>query len=210
MEERSKLTSAETIAIPAVSSGSGRQYADEGRFIPGTLLGGRYRVIGLLGKGGMGEVYRATDLTLGQSVALKFLPESAAASERLLERFQGEVRVARQVSHPNVCRVYDIGEVEGEGRADATPVAALGPHPERGQLGGLHPRPDADRGRLAPGLAEVRLLVRRHVDGEQRGLPLRTTPRVRQEPEGDLGTERQVDRRVDRPGGQNDSPVSSS
>jgi predicted Ser/Thr protein kinase len=113
MEERSELTSAETIAIPAISSGSGRQYADEGRFIPGTLLGGRYRVIGLLGKGGMGEVYRATDLTLGQSVALKFLPESAAASERLLERFQGEVRVARQVSHPNVCRVYDIGEVEG-------------------------------------------------------------------------------------------------
>ena len=61
----------------------------------------------------MGEVYRATDLTLGQSVALKFLPEEAARDQRLLERFHGEVRVARQVSHPNVCRVYDIGEVEG-------------------------------------------------------------------------------------------------
>ncbi len=86
---------------------------DEGRFIPGTLLGGRYRIIGLLGKGGMGEVYRATDLTLGQAVALKFLPEALAANERFIERFQSEVRVARQVSHPNVCRVYDIGEVEG-------------------------------------------------------------------------------------------------
>src|SRR4051812_20335326 len=86
---------------------------DEGRFLPGTLLGGRYRIIALLGRGGMGEVYRATDLTLGQSVALKFLPEQAAADQRLLERFHGEVRVARQVSHPNVCRVYDIGEVEG-------------------------------------------------------------------------------------------------
>ena len=61
----------------------------------------------------MGEVYRATDLALGQSVALKFLPEEASHNQRLLERFHGEVRIARQVSHPNVCRVYDIGEAEG-------------------------------------------------------------------------------------------------
>jgi serine/threonine-protein kinase len=88
-------------------------HEDEGRFVPGTLLGGRYRIIGLLGRGGMGEVYRATDLTLGQSVALKFLPEEASRNQRLLERFHGEVRVARLVSHPNVCRVYDIGQVEG-------------------------------------------------------------------------------------------------
>src|SRR5580692_6061938 len=87
--------------------------AEEGRFVPGTLLGGRYRIIGLLGRGGMGEVYRATDLMLGQSVALKFLPPEASSNPRLLERFHGEVRVARQVSHPNVCRVYDIGELEG-------------------------------------------------------------------------------------------------
>src|SRR5579884_1149450 len=86
---------------------------DEGRFIPGTLIAGRYRVIALLGRGGMGEVYRATDLTLGQSVALKFLPDEAAGNMRLLERFHNEVRIARQVSHPNVCRVYDIGEFEG-------------------------------------------------------------------------------------------------
>jgi serine/threonine-protein kinase len=86
---------------------------EEGRFVPGTLLGGRYRILTLLGRGGMGEVYRAMDLTLGQSVALKFLPEEAANNQRLLERFHGEVRVARLVSHPNVCRVYDIGQIEG-------------------------------------------------------------------------------------------------
>ena len=86
---------------------------DEGRFLPGTLIAGRYRITTLLGRGGMGEVYRATDLTLAQSVALKFLPESAAGNLRLLERFHNEVRVARQVSHPNVCRVYDIGEADG-------------------------------------------------------------------------------------------------
>ena len=90
-----------------------RFIADEGRLLPGTLLGGRYRIIGLLGVGGMGEVYRATDLTLGQSVALKFLPPEAASDQRLLERFHAEVRVARQVSHPNVCRVYDIGQADG-------------------------------------------------------------------------------------------------
>ncbi len=103
-------TKAQPSGLASLSSSSS---ADEGRFIAGTLLGGRYRIIGLLGRGGMGEVYRATDLTLGQSVALKFLPAEAAGNNRLLERFAGEVRVARQVSHPNVCRVYDLGEVDG-------------------------------------------------------------------------------------------------
>ena len=104
-------TSTATVAIVARAFSSSA--AEEGRFVPGTLLAGRYRIIALLGRGGMGEVYRATDLTLGQSVALKFLPEEAARDQRLLERFHGEVRVARQVSHPNICRVYDIGEAEG-------------------------------------------------------------------------------------------------
>ena len=61
----------------------------------------------------MGEVYRATDLRLGQPVALKFLPEEMARDATALTRFHNEVRIARQVAHPNVCRVYDIGEVEG-------------------------------------------------------------------------------------------------
>ncbi|HUB83954.1 MAG TPA: serine/threonine-protein kinase [Bryobacteraceae bacterium] len=118
MESKPEASLAETVAShtaasgPGVSSTTGIQ-EDEGRFLPGTLLGGRYRILTLLGRGGMGEVYRAMDLTLGQSVALKFLPEEAARNQSLLERFHGEVRVARLVSHPNVCRVYDIGQVEG-------------------------------------------------------------------------------------------------
>ena len=86
---------------------------DTGGFAPGTVLGGRYRVIGLLGRGGMGEVYRADDLKLGQPVALKFLPEFLANDTVARERFYAEVRLARQVSHPNVCRVYDLADVEG-------------------------------------------------------------------------------------------------
>jgi serine/threonine-protein kinase len=77
------------------------------------MLDGRYRITGLLGRGGMGEVYKAEDLKLNQTVALKFLPETFAKDKAALERFYGEVRIARQVSHPNVCRVFDIGEVEG-------------------------------------------------------------------------------------------------
>jgi serine/threonine-protein kinase len=83
------------------------------RFTPGQILGGRYRIIGLLGLGGMGEVYRADDLRLGTAVALKFLPLGLERDPVALERLRGEVRTARQVSHPHVCRVYDIDEVEG-------------------------------------------------------------------------------------------------
>ncbi len=85
----------------------------QSRFLPGALLAGRYRIVAMLGKGGMGEVYRADDLTLGQPVALKFLPEAVANNPSAVERFRNEVRTARQVSHPNVCRVYDVGTVDG-------------------------------------------------------------------------------------------------
>ena len=61
----------------------------------------------------MGEVFRAGDLTLGQSVALKCLPEAFERDRDRLEKFTAEVRTARQISHPNVCRAYDVGEVDG-------------------------------------------------------------------------------------------------
>jgi len=78
------------------------------------MLAERFRIVGLLGRGGMGEVYRADDLKLGQPVALKFLPHASSQDQSLIDRFHGEVRNARQISHPNVCRVYDIGEVNGD------------------------------------------------------------------------------------------------
>ncbi len=62
----------------------------------------------------MGEVFRADDLILGQPVALKFLPPEANANANLLSRFYDEVRIARQISHKNVCRVYDIGDIDGQ------------------------------------------------------------------------------------------------
>jgi eukaryotic-like serine/threonine-protein kinase len=91
----------------AVSRGTGDQ-----RLTAGTILAGRFRIVAAIGRGGMGEVYRADDLELGQTVALKFLTAfrgDATARDRL----RAEVRVARQIAHPNVCRVYDIGESDG-------------------------------------------------------------------------------------------------
>jgi len=82
-------------------------------FAPGTVLADRYRIVALVGRGGMGEVYRADDLRLGQPVALKFLPAALASDAAAHQRLLAEVRNARGVSHPNVCRVYDVGDVEG-------------------------------------------------------------------------------------------------
>ncbi len=87
---------------------------DDARFVPGDILSERYRIVGLLGRGGMGEVYRADDLKLKQSVALKFLPASLNTDGAALARFYKEVSVARQISHRHVCRVYDVAEYQGE------------------------------------------------------------------------------------------------
>jgi serine/threonine-protein kinase len=107
------LVSTATDRIRADDASALRSDTGEGRFPAGTLLGDRYRIVTLLGRGGMGEVYRAIDLKLKQPVALKFLPEKMARRAELLARFHAEVRLARQISHPNVCRVYDIGDVDG-------------------------------------------------------------------------------------------------
>jgi hypothetical protein len=86
----------------------------QARFVPGMLLADRYRIVAPVGHGGMGEVYRAEDLRLGQTVALKFLPKAVSQDPSAWEQIHGEVRIARQISHPNVCRVFDIEE-SGDG-----------------------------------------------------------------------------------------------
>jgi serine/threonine-protein kinase len=102
------------------------------------LIAGRYEVIGLLGVGGMGAVYKVKDRELDETVALKMMKREIAGTPGILERFRREVKLARRVTHPNVARTFDLGEHEGdrfltmemvEGESLATRVAREGALP---------------------------------------------------------------------------------
>jgi len=82
-------------------------------FAPGQAFGDRYTVVEEIGAGGMGQVYKALDRKLGKAVALKLIRPHVAARTGARERFRRELALAREVTHPNVCRVHDLGEVEG-------------------------------------------------------------------------------------------------
>jgi len=87
---------------------------DDGTLAPGTVLSTRYRVIGKLGEGGMGSVFEVHDDHLEEDVALKLLHPDLGDDLQYRQRLRSEVRLARRVSHPNVCRVHDLGEHEGQ------------------------------------------------------------------------------------------------
>jgi eukaryotic-like serine/threonine-protein kinase len=80
---------------------------------PGTRLGGRYEIISQLGEGGMGVVYKARDLELRDIVALKMLKPGALQDREQLERLKDEIRLARKITHPNVLRTFDFGDIAG-------------------------------------------------------------------------------------------------
>jgi eukaryotic-like serine/threonine-protein kinase len=85
----------------------------QGEFEPGTVLGGRYEILALLGQGGMGAVYKARDNELDRLVALKIIRPELTTNPEILRRFKQELILARQVTHRNVIRIFDLGQADG-------------------------------------------------------------------------------------------------
>ena len=118
-EKRDRAPEAQGLDAESPTLTEGTEAATEGfaageeRLLVGQNLGGRYQVVGRLGAGGMGEVWRAFDLKLRVEVALKALRAEVATDERRLELLRSVVRAAREVTSPNVCRIYDLVEADG-------------------------------------------------------------------------------------------------
>jgi eukaryotic-like serine/threonine-protein kinase len=90
------------------------------RFTPGEVLAERFRIVGFIAAGGMGEVYEAEDLTLKENLAIKTIRPEFLQQDQALARFIREVKLARRVTHPNVCRVFDLfwhKRLEGTGES---------------------------------------------------------------------------------------------
>src|SRR5439155_20136213 len=103
------ITSGATAPIP----GPPGRAAAALRFAPGQPFGDRYTLVEEIGAGGMGHVYKAIDVRLGKTVALKLVRAGFADQEQTIERFRRELSLAQEVTHPNVCRVYYLGEIDG-------------------------------------------------------------------------------------------------
>jgi serine/threonine protein kinase/Tfp pilus assembly protein PilF len=89
---------------------------------PGAVIGKRYRIVSLIGRGGMGEVYEAEDQFLHESVAIKTLRSNFINNGTLARQFQREIQLARRVTHDNICRVFEVGEYQA---GEASPSANL-------------------------------------------------------------------------------------
>ncbi len=121
-------SSGSVLSDPTVSLPEGLPLAGVHRgrtFTPGAGVSARYRIVRFVAAGGMGEVYEAEDLELGGTVALKTLRPDVAADPRALERFRQEIALARQVTHPNVCRIFDVGWHREDTSAGSPGVAFL-------------------------------------------------------------------------------------
>ncbi len=105
-----KLTNFSGETVPGKPAGAA---GDEEAFATGMVLGNRYEILGVIGKGGMGWVYKARDREIDRVVAIKVIKPDLARDETVIARFKDEIILARKVTHKNVLRIFDISEAEG-------------------------------------------------------------------------------------------------
>jgi Tol biopolymer transport system component len=101
------------LSEPALASARAWSRDEPPRFAPSTVLAGRFRIVRFIARGGMGEVYEAEDLDLGERIALKVIRKRVASDADLRALFKREIQLARRVTHPNVCRIFDLHEDSG-------------------------------------------------------------------------------------------------
>ena len=118
----SLLVQVQKLVSNADRAGDFLEAAHPPSFSPGDMVAGRFRIERLLGRGGMGEVYEAHDTLMGESIALKAIRPEIAGDPASLSRFRQEIQLSRRVTHPNVCRIFDL-ELHGEG--PGPPIALL-------------------------------------------------------------------------------------
>ncbi len=136
-----------------------------GEIIPGTEFAGRYRILDELGRGGMGRVYKALDREISEAVAIKVLVPALSADETMIERFRNELKLARRISHKNVCRIFDLGNCEGTYFITMEFVPGDDLKNIIGMMGPLAPpRALAVAGQVCDGLAEAHRLGVVHRD----------------------------------------------
>ncbi len=111
---------APSLSATGTSSLARRRGVDEPAFAPGEVLAGRYRMARFIARGGMGEVYEVEDLELKERVALKTVRWDVARDAMTVERFRREIQLARKVTHPNVCRIFDVSYHRDEGAPETT------------------------------------------------------------------------------------------
>jgi serine/threonine-protein kinase len=101
------------VSGPAAPAAAGTGLTTLSAIGPGSLLGSRFEILAVLGSGGMGVVYKARDRDLDDLVALKMLKKEVAGDRALVERLKSELKLARRITHPNVLRTFDFGEIDG-------------------------------------------------------------------------------------------------
>jgi len=102
------------LSRPALADAKALSREEAPRFAPSTFLARRFRIVRFIARGGMGEVYEAEDVELGERVALKAIRQRVNADSELRALFRREVQMARRVTHPNVCRIFDLAQHEDE------------------------------------------------------------------------------------------------